>query len=90
MYWTSSSGSFELNITKAQAASCSHQGPCDADVFALSQEPGIRRQLRKFDKLTLVDELREYGAWDSQELDDHDQNLQRVLWLACGDINEGR
>jgi hypothetical protein len=33
-------------------------------------------------------ELKEYGAWGAEELADHDQNLQRVLWLAAGDITE--
>jgi large repetitive protein len=32
------------------------------------------------------DLLDEYGAWDDKELRDHAQNLQRILWLACGDI----
>jgi hypothetical protein len=32
--------------------------------------------------------LKEYGAWDRQELADHDQNLQRILWLAACDITE--
>jgi hypothetical protein len=33
-------------------------------------------------------ELKEYGAWDAEELADHEQNLQRILWLASGDITE--
>jgi hypothetical protein len=32
--------------------------------------------------------LKEYGAWDATELADHDQNLQRILWLAAGDISD--
>lgn len=32
--------------------------------------------------------LREYGAWDDEELADHAQNLQRILWIAAGDITE--
>ena len=31
---------------------------------------------------------KEYGAWDDEERTDHDQNLQRILWLAAGDITE--
>ena len=89
MYWTSSSGRIELNITKAQAAQGSHQGQCDNDVFLVSQEPSIRRQLNKIEPALLREELRGYGAWDEEELTDHAQNLQRLLWLACGDIVEG-
>ena len=89
MWWTTSSGSIELNITKAQAARAAHMGQCDADVFALSQEPVIRRQLAKLDQDQVRDELRQWGSWDETELEDDAQNLQRLLWLACCDIAEG-
>ena len=46
-------------------------------------------RLAKIDPAILRDELREYGAWDENELADHDQNLQRLLWLAAGDIVDG-
>jgi hypothetical protein len=88
MYWSSSSGRIELDITKKQAAQAAHPGQCDKDVFALSQVPTIRRQLQRVDPDDLVAELSEYGAWEPDELADHDANLQRILWLACGDINE--
>ena len=88
-HWISSSGRIELNITKAQAREASHQGRCDDDVYALSQEASIRRQLDRIsDPEILAAELREYGAWDDQELADHEQNLQRILWIAAGDIVE--
>lgn len=89
MYWTTGSGRIELNITKAQAEACSHAGPCDRDVKALSDVPAIARQLRKIDPALLASELGEYGAWNSEELKDHAQNLQRMLWIACGDILDG-
>lgn len=86
MYWCSSSGSIELDITKAQARIGYHAGSCDDDVAALSRNPKIARQLRGIDATALRNELKEYGAWDDAELADHEQNLQRLLWLACGDI----
>lgn len=92
MWWTTSSGSIELNITKDQAARAAHMGQCDADVFALSQEPVIRRQLAKLDQDQVRDELREWGAWDEDEDElkscNDAENLQRLLWLACCDIAE--
>jgi hypothetical protein len=88
MWFTSSSGHIELEMTKAQAKSASHQGQCDEDVSGLSRVPAIARQLDKIDPTLLRDELREYGAWEDDELADHDQNLQRILWLAAGDIVE--
>ncbi len=87
-WWSSSSGRIELELTRTQAASCSHPGPCDADVLALSQIPKVRRQLAKIAPRVLSAELEEYGAWDEAELADRQQNLQRVLWIAAGDIAE--
>lgn len=88
LWFTSSSGRIELQMTLEQARSASHQGACDDDVDALSRVPEIATQLAAIDPTILRAELREYGAWDGQELADHDQNLQRLLWLAAGDISE--
>ena len=89
MWWTTGSGRINLQITKAQASIGHHQGQCDSDVMALSKVPVIARQLRKIDPAPLAAELRGYGAWSAEELQDHAQNLQRVLWIACGDIVDG-
>ena len=89
MYWTSSSGRIELNITKRQAAGASHQGQCDMDVAELCLVPAIARQLRAIGPAMLREELSEYGAWDAVELADHAQNLHRLVWLACGDVVDG-
>lgn len=88
MWFTSSHGTIEIHMTMAQAESASHQGQCDDDVLALSNNRKIRAQLERIDPKVLRDELREYGAWDDQELADHGQNLQRILWIAAGDIVE--
>jgi hypothetical protein len=90
MWFSTSSGRIELKMTLAQARSASHQGQCDNDVRALSEVPAIRRQLERIDPALLRAELREYGAWDETELVDHAQNLQRLLWIAAGDICEGQ
>lgn len=88
MWWTSSSGRIELKMTLEQARGASHQGQCDEDVSELSKQPAIARQLAKIKPEVLRAELAEYGAWDEAELADHDQNLQRLLWLASGDVTE--
>ena len=88
-YWTSSSGRIELDIKRTHARTATHSGPCDADIAALSVRPYIARQLRKIDPAALSAELAGYGAWDDEERADHAQNLQRVLWIACGDLAEG-
>jgi hypothetical protein len=86
MWFSSGSGRIELQMTLDQARGASHQGQCDSDVRELSKVPAIARQLSKIDPALLREELSEYGAWDGEELADHDQNLQRLLWLAAGDI----
>ena len=48
--------------------------------------PHIDAQLAEINPVILVDVLREYGAWDAEELADHEQNLQRLLWSLAGDI----
>lgn len=88
MWYTSGSGRIELNISRNIAQSCSHSGSCDNDVAEAMQIPSIRRQLNKIDPVVLSNELREYGAWDDNELKDHAANLTRILWIACGDIVE--
>ena len=88
MWFTSSHGTIEIEMTMAQAQSATHPGQCDADVMALSQHRKIRRQLERIDPEVLRKELREYGAWDDEDLADHAQNLQRILWIAAGDIVE--
>lgn len=88
MYFSTSSGRIELKMTKSQAQRASHPGPCDRDVLELSRIPEIRRQLDKIDPETLRQELKEYGAWDAGQLESHADNLQRILWIAAGDIVE--
>jgi hypothetical protein len=88
LWHTSGSGRIELQMTLEQARSCSHQGPCDDDVLALSRVPEIKAQLDQIDRRALAAELKQYGAWDAVELADHDQNLQRILWIASGNIAE--
>jgi hypothetical protein len=88
MWFTSSCGRIEIEMTLRQAQSAAHPGPCDADVLALSNDRKIRKQLEKIKPDDLRRELREYGAWDDEELADHAQNLQRILWIAAGDIVE--
>ena len=89
MYWTDSYGFIELNITKAQARTGHHQGQCDQDIADLRRVPSIKKQLDRLDPDRVREVLRDYGAWDDDELSDHDANLDRLLWIACGDIVEG-
>ena len=77
---------FEIKMTLSQAESCSHSGRCDDDVLSLSRS--LNRQIAKISPADIAADLKEYGAWDETELQDHDQNIQRILWIAACNISE--
>ena len=76
---------FTLDIPAEAVADCSHQGACDDDVEAWSSR--IDRPSDITPK-ALRAELKEYGAWDAEELADDDANWRRIIWLAACDIKE--
>jgi hypothetical protein len=89
MWFSTSSGRIEINMTLVQARSVViNPGECSSDVKALMTVPTIRRQLAKLSPSLVRDELAEYGAWEDDELQDHMTNLSRLVWLAGCDIAE--
>jgi hypothetical protein len=87
--WSSSSGRIELELSSDQVSQGYHQGQCDLDIMALRIQPSIATQLNALNRNLVRSELKEYGAWDSNELSDHQANLDRLLWIACGDLTDG-
>lgn len=82
---------FEIEMSQEQAESGSHQGECYEDVKALLSEPEIAAQFETIKADDIREELKEYGAWDDQELSDDEENRIRIMWIACGDIStEGK
>ena len=79
---------FEIQMTKAQADSASHAGQCDSDVAYLVADRRIQRQLAKIGTDAIREELKEYGAWDADELADDTQNQHRIVWCAACNIHE--
>jgi len=88
LWWTESLGRIELQMTLEDAKSVSHSGPCDEDVSALRKVPYIAEQLNALKPATVRATLEEYGAWDADELADHDTNLDRIIWIAGADIQQ--
>ena len=87
--WFAGSGRpINLRLTLEEAESCSHPGNCEADVKELLLTDGISAQVATWDPETLRAELAEYGAWDEEELADHEENTRRMVWLACCDVAE--
>lgn len=78
-----------IELTKEDAESVS-QGGKDAseDVAALRKVPYVAKQLEGLNPEDVRAELKETGAWSEEELKDDDENLNRLLWQAGGDIKE--
>ena len=51
--------------------------------------PYIKKQLDKLSPELVAKCLKELGAWDAEELSNHEDNLSRLLWVACSDLVEG-
>lgn len=79
---------FVIDLTQEDAETGSHAGPCDDDIAWLRTQNRVQEELDRIPADDLCDELKEYGAWSEEELADHDANLDRILWLACGNIIE--
>lgn len=79
---------FVIEMAEEQVASASHQGRCDSDVAYLLLQDDIKRQLEAIPDLSLKAELKEYGAWSFDELQDRDANEARIIWLAADQIQE--
>lgn len=87
--WFSSSGRLSLTFpTLDDARYCAHQGDCLPEVQETVGLDWMAAQLEKIDPDVLRRELDEYGAWDSDELANHDDNLERIVWLAANDVAE--
>ena len=84
--WSDSHGYIELAIDSDDAATGYHMGQCDDDIDALRQVPYIAKQLSELSADVVANVFREYGAWSAEDLASHDDNLSRLLWIACGDI----
>jgi hypothetical protein len=86
LYWhRSGSGRIETQIPEDAISDCSAQGSCDdaVDYWA----PRIARPEKAPPEL-LASELREFGAWDAEQLADDDANWRRWIWTACCDLAE--
>jgi hypothetical protein len=81
-------GSIELPIEIIEM--CPLQGSADNAIAHMRTLPEVIKELEGIEPEKLKKELKEYGAWDDNELSNHDNNLDRILWLACSDIQEGK
>jgi hypothetical protein len=82
---TASFERFEITLPYRAVQDCHHQGSCDDEVDYWVKHI----DLSHIDPEDLKTELKEYGAWNDEELSDHDENLKRIVWIAAGNIQEG-
>jgi hypothetical protein len=86
IFWSSSSGRVELQLTMSEAHRGYHSGDCEGDIVDLMRDPFVRGQLESLDPEAVAATLRETGAWTETHLSDREANLMRLLWLACADL----
>jgi len=80
---------FELEMTLVQALSVSKGGPDATEkVEVVLQDKKIAAQLDAIGFENIRDELKEYGAWNDDELTDDDANCTRIVCIAGGNIRE--
>ncbi len=58
------------------------------DQYNLACEFQEELQIEVDDPEYLMEWLREFGAWEYDELQDHKENLIRLIWIMGGDIAE--
>ena len=75
---------FSVELPDDCVTDCGHQGQCDEDVSFWANKLQCPIEPAK-----LAAELKEYGAWDSEELSDHEANWRRIIWVSACDIREG-
>lgn len=66
--------------------SCPQSGSCDNAIAEFREDDEVAEELSKIDAEKLKTELKEYGAWTDEELEDHNENLDRILWIAIFNI----
>lgn len=78
-------GNFHGKIPKEAVRDCSGPGQADEAVKHWRKKLNFEVPRQK-----AIQYLKEYGAWDLDELNalDDEELAEKVLWIACGDIKE--
>lgn len=84
-WWSESMGRFELQIPGKAIEDIFRPGPADSAVAYWATR--IKRPVEATVE-ALRTALREYGAWDDEELADDAANWHRVVWCAACDLGD--
>jgi hypothetical protein len=91
LYWASFNH-LEMRIPGQAVIDCAQSGSNDEAVSYWA--PIVKQQCEKdrFHNMPTPEsvraELKEYGAWDEEELSDDAANWERLVWCACWNIAE--
>lgn len=78
----------DIKLTRKDAELCSQSGDCGPYVDEVLTKPYVKKQLSGLKPAQLAKELAEYGAWDTEELQDHNENIRRWIWISAANITE--
>ena len=79
----------EIELPSEVIDDCPKSGACDSYIdYVLNNNEYVSNELEKINPDKLKIELSEYGAWDDDELSNHYNNLERILWIAIFNIYE--
>jgi hypothetical protein len=79
----------EFELPLSVALSCSQPGvDAQDDVWRARQDPRLEEALSQLDPEKVREELLGYGAWDREELESHEANLDRIVWVAACNIRD--
>ena len=81
--WFDNYGNFTASIPVECVRECSASGAVDESVAYW-----VKKLHFDAPEPLAAKWLKEFGAWDDEELADHAANVRRVLWLACCDLRE--
>lgn len=75
---------FEIELPDDCVNNCSCQGKNDEAVEFWEN----KLDLSHIDPAKIRAELKEYGAWNKEELNDDLQNRRRLIWIAAHNLKE--
>lgn len=79
---------FEILLPEDCVYECSGPGDAEPAVLHWLNDAAVSAEIEQIPDEKLRAELREYGAWDDDELMDDEANHKRILWLSACDIRE--
>jgi len=78
----------DLYLTKEDVIRFGGVGDKSEEVDFLLSQPYIKKQVLKWNKTALKNELKEYGAWSKDELKNHTENIRIFIWVSASNIAE--